>query len=218
MIAIFSTEAKANTYANEVHNWLIANRTGYNATKWTTPTKAATEDIWYVKKPIENPQVASLTQKQTETLPMPEVGQPCTKDTYYIYKGDIIKCRQTHNRAIYDPKDTPALFSYYRDNSTQLQWIAGEQVQVGWMRIYNGVKYEVSQAHQTQSDWTPNVAITLWKIYVDPTLTAAWAYPVSYIKNQQVTYLGKTYKCLQAHTSNSAWTPTAANTLWQLVI
>ena len=46
----------------------------------------------------------------------------------------------------------------------------GEQVSVGWMRIYNGVKYEVVQAHQTQEDWIPTATLNvLWKVYVDPT-------------------------------------------------
>ncbi|MBK9357711.1 MAG: hypothetical protein IPN08_10045 [Bacteroidales bacterium] len=154
----------------------------------------------------------------TTTIPLPAVGSQCLINTYYLYKGDILKCRQTHNRTIYEPKDTPALFSFYRDNTADLQWIVGEHVQVGWMRIYNNIKYEVIQAHQTQSDWTPPATPTLWKIYVDPTQTTVWTYPVGYVVNQLVTYNGHTYKCLQAHTSQAGWTPTAVPALWQMVL
>ena len=39
------------------------------------------------------------------------------------------------------------------------------------MRIYEDVKYEVVQAHQTQDDWTPTATLNvLWKVYVDPTV------------------------------------------------
>lgn len=141
----------------------------------------------------------------------------CEVGKYYQWKGDILKCRQTHNRTIYDPKDTPALFSYFRDNSDQLEWIAGEQVEVGWMRIYNGTKYEVIQAHQTQADWIPTSTLgTLWKIYVDPLSISEWAVGVGYVVGQLVTYQTKTYKCLQTHTSISTWFPSAVPALWQL--
>ena len=111
-----------------------------------------------------------LASSAGTTEPLPEVGEECVIDKYYLYKGDILKCRQTHNRTIYEPKDTPALFSFFRDNSDQLEWMAGEQVEVGWMRIYEGVKYEVIQAHQTQADWIPTATIgVLWKIYSEET-------------------------------------------------
>ena len=100
------------------------------------------------------------------TISLPETGGECFINQYYLYKGDILKCRQTHYRTIYEPKDTPALFSFWRDNSEQLQWISGEQVEIGWMRIYEDVKYEVIQAHQTQDDWIPTATLNvLWKIY-----------------------------------------------------
>jgi len=44
----------------------------------------------------------------------------------------------------------------------------------------------------------------------------AWAVGVAYAVNDTVTYNGSTYKCLQAHTSQADWTPTAAPSLWQL--
>ena len=45
----------------------------------------------------------------------------------------------------------------------------------------------------------------------------AWAYPIAYKVNDRVTYLTHTYKCLQAHTSQAAWTPVAVPALWQLI-
>lgn len=55
----------------------------------------------------------------------------------------------------------------------------------------------------------------------DTTLTehatqfSAWAYPVSYTEKAICQYEGKLYRCLQAHTSQEDWTPTAAASLWK---
>lgn len=44
-----------------------------------------------------------------------------------------------------------------------------------------------------------------------------WQNNKAYSVNDKVTYKGKTYICLQAHTSNPGWTPDAAFTLWRAV-
>ena len=41
-------------------------------------------------------------------------------------------------------------------------WVAGEPVQVGDRRTFQGRIYSCIQAHTTQSDWTPNVTPALW--------------------------------------------------------
>jgi hypothetical protein len=225
MIAIFNTEVEAIAYSNKIHSYLLSVRPNYNAIKWATPEKSADGLTWSVKTPIEyddnrwgiplNVTTELVTAKTTASLPA--VGGLCTIGNYYLYKGDILKCRQTHNRTIYEPKDTPALFSFFRDNSLQLEWIVGEQVEVGWMRIYSGVKYEVIQAHQTQSDWAPDKVPALWKVYVDPTLTIDWKIGIAYKVGDEVMYLGKKYRCRQAHTSIATWNPVAAASLWLLI-
>lgn len=40
----------------------------------------------------------------------------------------------------------------------------------------------------------------------------------SYTVDQRVNYEGTLYKCLQAHTSQAGWTPTAAPSLWAKVL
>lgn len=225
MIAIFNTQAEAISYSDKIHAYLQSVRPGYNATKWADPVQS-TDGKWSVKTPVEYDDnrwgipldVTTELSTASTTQPLPEVGQQCMIGQYYLYKGDIVKCRQTHNRTIYEPKDTPALFSFFRDNSYRLVWMVGEQVEVGWMRIYNNVKYEVVQAHQTQSDWTPTATLgVLWKVWTDPLATNEWKVGVAYKVGDIVTYLGKTYSCRQAHTSISTWNPVAAASLWLLV-
>lgn len=96
----------------------------------------------------------------------------------YSYGNGAVMVRQTHERTIYTPEQTPALFSFYRDNaSAELAWMEGEKVEAGWKRTYGGKTYECLQSHQTQADWTPDVTPTLWKeqqgedipVWVQPT-------------------------------------------------
>lgn len=47
-------------------------------------------------------------------------------------------------------------------------------------------------------------------------LFAEWAYPIAYTVGQIRRYNGTLYKCVQAHTSQSDWTPPAAPSLWSL--
>jgi len=87
----------------------------------------------------------------------------------YSYGNGAVMVRQTHERTIYTPEQTPALFSFYRDNaSAELAWMEGEKVEAGWKRTYGGKTYECLQAHQTQADWTPTATLgALWKVYTE---------------------------------------------------
>lgn len=223
-VAVFNTEPDAIAYSNKVHQYLTANRPGYNAVKWADPEQSADGLTWMVKLPIEKIEqkwstpintAAEKAKAEGITEDFPDVGGLVEIGKYYLYKGDVLKCRQTHNRTIYEPKDTPALFSFFRDNSEQLQWMAGEQVEVGWQRIHNNVRYEVILAHQTQDDWTPDKTPTLWKEVITIPVTVEWAVGVAYKVGQDVTYKGASYSCLQDHTSIDGWFPNVVPALWQ---
>lgn len=49
-------------------------------------------------------------------------------------------------------------------------------------------------------------------------LFPAWASGKSYAADDRVKQDGSLYKCLQAHTSQADWTPTAAPSLWARVL
>ncbi len=46
----------------------------------------------------------------------------------------------------------------------------------------------------------------------------SWADETAYAVGDRVRYEGELYKCLQAHTSQSNWTPDAAASLWARVL
>ncbi len=230
MIAIFNTEVEAIAYSNKIHNYLLTVRPAYNAVKWAVPLKSTDGLTWSVKTPVEYNDnrwgtplnVTTELETAKTTTPLPDVGGQCVKDNYYLYKGDVIKCRQTHNRTIYEPKDTPALFSFFRDNSTQLEWIAGEQVEAGWMRIYDGVKYEVVQAHQTQSDWTPVATLSvLWKLYSEVSDIPVFVHPTGahdvYMKGDKVHFPTITDPVYESLIDNNSWSPTEYPAGWKIL-
>lgn len=45
-----------------------------------------------------------------------------------------------------------------------------------------------------------------------------WDSTTAYTKDARVRYEGTLYKCLQSHTAQAAWTPTAAPSLWAKVL
>lgn len=45
-------------------------------------------------------------------------------------------------------------------------------------------------------------------------LFPAWAADVAYTVDERIRYGGKLYRCVQAHTSQSNWTPDATPALW----
>lgn len=147
---------------------------------------------------------------------LPAAGTPLLRGEIYSYgAGLLYMVRQDHTRTEHDPETVPALFIRYReDASGPMDWIAGEQVSVGTLRVYGGDTYRCIQAHVTQSDWTPPAVPALWAIVV-PSGPGEWAVGVAYSIGDEVTYNGANYRCIQAHTSQAGWMPPAVPALWQ---
>jgi len=51
MIAIFYTEKDAMEFSEKIHNFLKANRIGYDAVRWSDINKSESEEKWAVKIP-----------------------------------------------------------------------------------------------------------------------------------------------------------------------
>jgi hypothetical protein len=154
---------------------------------------------------------------------LPSMGTWLEAGAIYTDGADLLMVRQSHYRTEHNSADVPALFIVYRpDGDEVLAWVAGEQVQVGTLRTYGGATYRCLQAHVTQEDWTPDVVPALWAVVVEepeepPAGQQPWAVGMAYNVNDEVTYEGATYRCLQAHTSQAGWTPVAVPALWAVV-
>ena len=108
--------------------------------------------------------------------PLPTSGQ-LKKGEVYSYNNGAVMVVQDHQRTIYTPEQTPALFSFYRDNVADLAWMEGEKVEVGWTRTFAGKTYECLQAHQTLASWTPDKTPALWKERVVVVDIPVWKQP-----------------------------------------
>ena len=110
--------------------------------------------------------------------PLPSTGW-LEQGVIYSYNNGAVMVRQPHERTIYHPEQTPALFSFYRDNaSAELAWMDCEKVEKGWKRTFGGKTYECLQPHQTQSDYTPTATIgVLWKEVIVVVDIPVWKQP-----------------------------------------
>ena len=143
-------------------------------TNWTKNNRPGARNVTYT----QNPNIVLIGSDTLEVLiasgikgtattasglpALPEFGQWVEYGKLYQYGAAIVFCRQGHNRTIYPPEQTPALFAFYRAETNDLDWIAGEQVDVGDIRAYKTIKYKCLRAHQTQVGWEPTVTLALW--------------------------------------------------------
>ena len=95
----------------------------------------------------------------------------------YSYSGNLVQVLQDHQRTIYPPQETPALFSVYRKNTEGMEWIANEQVLAGDTRTDNGKTYICIQSHTTQSGWLPSKTPALWKEVIIVVDIPVWVQP-----------------------------------------
>lgn len=98
-------------------------------------------------------------------------------------------------------------------------WEIGKTYEVGFKLRYKGILYKVLQAHTSQADWTPEVAVSLFaKVLIpDPQIVPDWEQPGStnpYMTGDRVRYNGKIYESL---IDSNVWSPDAYPAGWQLV-
>ena len=85
----------------------------------------------------------------------------------------------------------------------------GVNYEVGQIRKYENKLYKCVSAHTSQSDWTPDVAVSLWKQISNPNEEyPTWSQPVGsfdcYMKGDRVTHNEKKYVSL---IDNNVWEP-----------
>lgn len=88
--------------------------------------------------------------------------------------------------------DVPELFPAW--NGEGVSCVTGNRVR------YNGVLYKCLQSHETQANWTPETAPSLWArvLIEDPDTVSAWVQPDStnpYMIGDKVSHNGKTWEC-----------------------
>lgn len=101
-----------------------------------------------------------------------------------------------------DAYTAPQLFPMWSPKEP-MNYEKGDRVQ------YADKLYKCLQSHTAQSDWTPDVAVSLWVQVTDPSVEYPdWKQPTgaqdAYMKGDKVTYNGKHYVSL---VDNNVWSP-----------
>ena len=87
------------------------------------------------------------------------------------------------------------------------EWEEGHAYQVGNMLTYGYVIYKCIQAHTSQADWTPDVAVSLFARVLTGDEPLPWEQPSStnpYMKGDRVTHNGHTWV---SDVDNNVWEP-----------
>lgn len=154
----------------------------------------------------ESEQLSALASYAEKFPLLPdEPGVLLTVGEKYAWSGEVVEVRQTHERTVYSPKETPALFFFVLPEGEGQEWIVGEWVPVGTLREYEGTRYKAIQAHQTQADWAPPNVPALWGLVVEA--GTAWQPGIAVNVGERYTYEGRVYRVLQAHTTQPGWAP-----------
>jgi len=100
------------------------------------------------------------------------------------------------------------------------KWQEGMAYTAGFRVRYGDTLYSVLSEHTSQSDWTPDVAPSLYaKVLIpDPTVIPEWEQPEStngYMTGDKVMYNGTVYVSL---IDNNIWSPDAYPAGWEVVI
>lgn len=181
-------------------------------------------DLQEIKAKIEQTIKPDRTNVQ-DILDLPEVGQPIEKDRIYRYDNEdgfppLVIARQDHNRMDFAPQLTPALFTFFRENTDELEWIQNEWVEVGWKRIYNDVQYEVIQAHMTVIGQTPDLTPALWKLVPGEEIPV-WVQPTGahdvYMKGDKVHFPTIDDPVYESLIDNNSWSPTVYPQGWLML-
>lgn len=127
-------------------------------------------------------------------------------ETKSVIKEVIASADLTNEQAL-------AVAEFYPD------WQVGKAYSKGEMVNYNGSLYRVVQSHNSQADWAPDQAVSLFsKVVIGEDGVEEWIQPTgahdAYSKGQQIRYKGKLWLSL---IDGNVWEP-AAGTLWTEVV
>ena len=118
------------------------------------------------------PEKGSAVEEWPSFIQPEGVHNAYTQGRVIQWNGKLM--RATRTGVVHTPDESP---SDWEDVTTELAgetppeipsaqpFEAGEVVEVGDLREFQGVVYEVIQPHTTQADWSPDKVASLWKVY-----------------------------------------------------
>ena len=140
-------------------------------------------------------------------------------DEIYAYTDNVYQVIQAHKtQSDWTPPVAKSLFKrFYEPATDPWPWVqplgSFDAYPINAKVTYGGYTWQSTIAANV---WVPGTG-TLWTNLTPPPVSPNWSgASVAYKINDLVIYVpnGFTYKCIQAHTSQAAWTPPAVPALW----
>ena len=140
-------------------------------------------------------------------------------------RSAVILAQAAHADAVKPAAIDPALMEAARAlGGAEQAWSVGEVFTVediGALRAFRGVVYELIGAHTTQSDWTPDRVPALWKVHRTTTGTApdAWVQPTGAQDTYQIgdRVLWTDGKVYESVVKDNVWSITGYPAGWKLI-
>jgi len=129
---------------------------------------------------------------------------------YFTYLLLVMSCLGLRNRGVQGRNVTNCV-PY---NTTAPAWATNVNYTGTSLVTYGGILYECLQSHESEENWIPPATPDLWATPTPCEITP-WKSQTLYQVGSEVTYNGVTYVCIQAHESESTWTPDQTPALWQ---
>ena len=106
-------------------------------------------------------------------------------------------------------EDAMAIAEIYPQWATDKDYKADDLVGYGTNAVGDTQLYRCLQAHKSQTDWTPDVSVSLWKpVGISPSGYPEWSQPVgasdAYMTGDIVSYNGSLYRSI---IDNNVWAP-----------
>jgi len=168
------------------------------------------------------PMLESDTDASTIYPPLPTSGW-MEEGVVYSYNRGMVIVRQPHERTIYAPEDTPALFYVYRANTEGAGWVTNEPVEKGDTRTFEGKTYQCIQPHTTQVDYTPTATLgVLWKEVPAQDEYAVFVHPTGahdvYMAGDVVWYPTLNSTLYRSKIDNNSWSPDEYANGWEIYV
>ena len=167
---------------------------------------------------------ASYPPVSASAFPAWAVGVKVAVGVVYSYGGSLYQVIQSHTtQADWTPDIVPALFrKFYEPSDKPWPWVQPTGAHDAYVKDAKVThKGYIWQSTIAANVWEPGSAgaEALWTNLTPPPppATPEWKTGVAYKIGDEVTYLGKKYRCRQAHTSIQTWNPAAAASLWLLI-
>ena len=169
-------------------------------------------------KAIDVPLLYETLVPSTIFPALPTTGS-LKKGEIYSYGNGAVMVVQDHNRTIYTPEQTPALFSFYREVKEGQEWIPNEDVELNETRTFEGKIYKCIQAHKTLEGWTPSSTPALWQEVIVTPDTPVWVQPTgghdAYNKGDKVHFPTITDPIYESLIDANVWSPTGYPQGWK---